>query len=76
MIYIVKEFEQDNRSYILMQLYTSCCKDRILFQKLAEGKYFNCATLEECNEGYNKLIMQAIANKDFLPEHVLNTRNI
>lgn len=67
-IYIVKTFEKDSKKFLLMQLYTSCCKDRILFQKIGDGKYFNCLTMEECAEPYNKLIEQAIKNQDFLPK--------
>ncbi len=70
MIYIVKQFEKDGKDFILIQLATSCCKDRILFEKIAEDKYYNWHTLEECPPGWNKLIEQAIKNQDWLPEYL------
>lgn len=46
---------------VIIQLNTSCCKDRLVFRSISKGHYINLSTLEEA-EGWNIQIRIALEN--------------
>jgi len=44
---------------VVVQLFTACCKDRLVFRLISKDHYINLATQEEA-EGWNKQIRIAL----------------
>lgn len=44
---------------VVVQLFTSCCKDRLVFKLTCKGHYINLATQEEA-EGWNRQLKIAL----------------
>jgi len=67
-VYIIKEYDENDEHYILMQLATTCCKDKLLFKRLTLNTWFNCIIGEPCPPMWNQQIENAILMKEYLPE--------
>lgn len=69
MVFLLKDYDTpEGEHYTLIQTYTSCCHERILFKRTPEG-YLNIET-NEISEGWNKQIAFAIENQKWFPKHL------
>lgn len=53
---------QEKDEIVIIQLYTQCCKEKLIFKKISINEYFSFATQENCPEGWNNQIRTALEN--------------
>ena len=70
MIYIKQKLlhPDTNEYFVVMQLYTMCCKDILLFKRITDKTWYSVDKLEECNDNWNRLINQALENDIWMPK--------
>jgi hypothetical protein len=62
MVHVLKEYTEDGEDYIVIKLFTACCKDTLTFKKLTQTTYFDMQEMEEASEGWNNTINKALDN--------------
>lgn len=51
---------QERDEIVIIQLYTQCCKDKLIFKRIKSNEYFAFNTQENCPDGWNNQLIAAL----------------